>query len=232
MNRLFALILLTIPIANASAQAVDLRRKITVTGTAETQITPDIIYIGISLKEYFNGSKKAVEIDQLEKQLQEAVIKARIPKENLTVSNLSGWNDTWQKKKNPGFAVSKQYRLKVSDPAAFNLVMAALDPKSVENTTIDSYDHSRMAEYKKDLRLKALQAARQKAGDLSVVVNDTVGDALDIMEINNDEPPVRPMYANTVAMFHASRQAEGEPANIDFKTIRLTSQVRVVFELN
>ena len=58
------------------SQTVDLRRKIDVTGSAQAEITPDIIYVGISLKEYYNGNKKVTDIDELEKQLLEAVVKA------------------------------------------------------------------------------------------------------------------------------------------------------------
>ena len=53
MKRLFASVLIGLIALSgltASAQQVDLRKKITVTGTAETEVTPDIIYINISLK--------------------------------------------------------------------------------------------------------------------------------------------------------------------------------------
>jgi uncharacterized protein YggE len=56
---------------SAIAQQVDLRKKISVSGTAELEVTPDVIYISISLKEYLkdNNSKKRVDITELENQL-------------------------------------------------------------------------------------------------------------------------------------------------------------------
>ena len=52
MKKLIALALVAfLGLSSAMAQQVDLRRKINVSGTAETEVTPDIIYIGISLKE-------------------------------------------------------------------------------------------------------------------------------------------------------------------------------------
>ena len=117
MKRLFVIALLaltTLSTFNALAQQADLRRKITVTGTAETEVTPDIIYISISLKEYLKdgNSKKKVDITTLETQLFNAVQKAGIAKENLTINNLSSWSYQTEKRKNPDFLASKQYRNK------------------------------------------------------------------------------------------------------------------------
>lgn len=211
------------------SQTVDLRRKIDVTGSAQTEITPDIIYVGISLKEYYNGSKKVADIDDLEKQLLNAVVKAGIPKENLFINNVSGYNYTWEKKKNPNFAAAKQYRLKLTDPSKFNLIIAELDPKAIAYTNIESFEHSKIAEYRKDLKIKALQAAKEKATYLAETLGDKVGDALDIQEINNDENPGVPMYAN--AMIRYKSEDASAPADIDFKKIKLEYQVKVVFEL-
>ena len=93
------------------AQNADLRRKIEVTGIAEKEVTPDIINVTISLQEYMDGRKKTT-IDQLENQLESAVKLAGIAKEDFTISNVSAWNNTLQKKKNPDFLASKQYNIR------------------------------------------------------------------------------------------------------------------------
>lgn len=61
MKHLIALAFVALFSVSAMAQQVDLRKKITVSGTAEEEVTPDIIYISISLKEYLkdgNSKKK------------------------------------------------------------------------------------------------------------------------------------------------------------------------------
>ncbi|MFI5158435.1 MAG: SIMPL domain-containing protein, partial [Sphingobacteriales bacterium] len=112
MKKLFTLIALITLTYSCFAQNVDLRRKIEVSGTAEQEVTPDIIYVSISLQEYMNG-KTRVTINQLENQLETAVKEADIPKENFTINNISSWNINYQKKKSPDFLASKQYRLKL-----------------------------------------------------------------------------------------------------------------------
>jgi uncharacterized protein YggE len=85
------LIILTVFLAitcTAFAQNVDLRRKIEVTGTAEQEVTPDIINVSISLQEYMDGKTK-VTIDKLENQLESAVKEAGIAKEDFTINNIS-----------------------------------------------------------------------------------------------------------------------------------------------
>src|ERR1035437_4678983 len=105
MKKIFASALLSILTLVVFSQNIDTRRKIEVTGSAETEVTPDIIYFGISLKEYFKDSsnRNKVEIETLEQQLQSAVLNAGIPKENFTINNISSYNYTWEKKKNPDF---------------------------------------------------------------------------------------------------------------------------------
>src|SRR5271165_4688602 len=100
MKKIILLIALLVFEFGVFAQSVDLRRKIEVTGTAEQEITPDIINVSISLQEYMNGRNK-IAIDQLEGQLVDAVKKAGIAKEDFTIINVSAWNNEYQKKKNP-----------------------------------------------------------------------------------------------------------------------------------
>lgn len=227
MKKLIALALVAfLGLSSAMAQQVDLRRKISVSGTSETEVTPDIIYIGISLKEYLNGKKK-VDITELEKQLYAAVQKAGIAKENLTISNLSSWNYASEKKKNPDFLASKQYRLKVSDLNKFNLILESLDAKGIANTNIESYDYSKIETLKKELKVKALLAAKEKATYMVEALGDKLGSVIEIQDGgDNVMQPVYRNYAMKAEMADASSAPE-----IDFKKIKLNFTVNAVFEI-
>jgi uncharacterized protein YggE len=213
-------------LSTAMAQQVDLRRKINVSGTAETEVTPDIIYIGISLKEYLNGKKKT-DITELEKQLFAAVQKAGIAKENLTISNLSSWNYETEKKKNPDFLASKQYRLKVSDLNKFNAILEAIDAKGIANTNIESYDYSKIESLKKDLKIKALLAAKEKAAYMVEALGDKLGSVIEIQD--GGDNVIQPVYRN-FAMKAEMADAAGAP-EIDFKKIKLNFTVNAIFEI-
>lgn len=234
MKKLLTLAFATILSISAMAQQVDLRKKISVSGSAETEITPDIIYISISLKEYFkdNNSKKKVDITTLETQLYNAIQKAGLDKENLTINNLSSYSWATEKKKNPDFLASKQYRLKVSDLNKWNAIIAEVDAKGIAYTNIESYDYSKIETLKKELKIKALQAAKTKATYLVEALGDKLGNAIDIQEINNEAYP-QPMYrANVMMMKAESADAAGNSApEIDFKKIKLNYVMNVVFEI-
>ncbi|WP_421941353.1 SIMPL domain-containing protein [Pedobacter sp.] len=230
MKKLIAIALVAfLGLSTAQAQQADLRRKINVSGTAETEVTPDIIYIGISLKEYLkdNNSKKKVEITDLENQLFAAVQKAGISKENLTISNLSSWNYATEKKKNPDFLASKQYRLKVNDLNKFNEIIASIDPKGIANTNIESYDYSKIESLKKDLKIKALLAAKEKARYMVEALGDKLGSVIDIQD--GGDNAIQPVYRNYMMKAEMS-DAAGAP-EIDFKKIKLNFTVNAVFEI-
>lgn len=230
MKKLIAIALVAfLGLSTAQAQQADLRRKINVSGTAETEVTPDIIYIGISLKEYLkdNNSKKKVEITDLENQLFAAVQKAGISKENLTISNLSSWNYVTEKKKNPDFLASKQYRLKVNDLNKFNEIIASIDPKGIANTNIESYDYSKIESLKKDLKIKALLAAKEKARYMVEALGDKLGSVIDIQD--GGDNAIQPVYRNYMMKAEMS-DAAGAP-EIDFKKIKLNFTVNAVFEI-
>jgi uncharacterized protein YggE len=227
MKKIFLLITFFALSYSAFAQNVDLRRKIEVSGTAEQEVTPDIIYVSISLQEYMNG-KTRVTIDQLENQLETAVKEAGIPKENFTINNLSAWNNNYQKKKSPDFLASKQYSLKLSDLNKFDQILSAVDPKGIQSTNIDSYEYSKADQLKNQLKLKALLAARDKATYLLNGIGAKLGDPIDITEVDNSNYPQPRMFmAKTMSVGLTSTPA----SDIDFKTIKLSFQVNAVFEI-
>lgn len=230
MKKIILSIGLLMAVMSLSAQTADQRRKIEVNGTAETEVTPDIIYVGVSLKEYFDNKKK-VNIEDLERQLQAAVQKAGIAKENLTINNIMAYNDTWNRKKNPDFLASKQYRIKFSDLSKWNQILNAMDARGVQYSNIESYDYSKMESLKKDLKIQALKAARDKAIYLAESIGEKIGLALEINESGNEFYP-QPMYRANVMMKTDAMVGESAPdADIDFKKIKLNYQMRAVFEL-
>ncbi len=226
MKKLLPLLLLVFISAATFAQSVDLRRKIQVTGSAETEVTPDIIYFSISLKEYMNGKTK-VSISTLEQQLQKAVNAAGIAKADFTINNLSSYNYLPEKKKNADFLAAKQYRLKLHDLNKINQILDVVDDKGIQSTGIDGYDYSGIENLKNELKLKALKAAQSKATFLLSGIGEKLGGAIDIQEINN-EPMQQPVYRS---MMMKTATADATEPDIDFKKIKLNYQVQAVFEI-
>lgn len=226
MKKLFLIAVCAITSLYASAQSTDLRRKIEVTGVAEQEVTPDIINVRISLKEYMNGTTK-VTITQLEQQLEKVVLQAGIAKEDFTINSLSSWHYIIEKKENPDFLVSKQYGIKFHNLNKFNQILAKLDAKAIQSTYIDSYDYSKINELKNKLKLQALIAARDKAAFLVNGLGDTLGSVLNITENDNSGFPSSRMYAT----FKSNRADDTPESDIDVRKIKLSFQINAVFEI-
>ena len=227
MKKLFILAALITFSFGAFAQNVDLRRKIDVVGIAEQEVTPDIINVSISLKEYLNGKTK-VTIEQLEKQLEKAVSEAGIAKTDFTVNNINSYNYTIEKKKNPDFLASKQYGIRFTDLNKFNQIISKIDPKGIQSTNIDSYDYSKIDQIKNELKLKALLAAKAKATYLLNGLGEKLGPVLNISESDNSSFP---QPRNVMYMAKGAMAADVAESDIDFKKIKLSFQINATFEI-
>lgn len=205
-------------------------KKIEVNGSAEMEITPDEIYFNISLREYMKGKNK-VEISTLEKQLQKAVADAGISKADFTIENVYGNNfEILRKKKDPQeFMARKQYRLKLTKLDKINEILGAVDAEGIENTRIASYSSSKMEAYRKEVKIKALLAAKEKAEYMLTAIGSKMDGVIEIQEMNTDNyTDVRPMM---MANYKSAAGSEDASSDIDFKTIKIRAEVRAVFAI-
>lgn len=207
------------------------KKKIAVQGSAEMEVIPDEIYFTITLKEYEKDRRKT-SISQLEQQLAKAVRKQGIPEENFQVENIYGYNWNYRKKRSENFLASKSYRLKLEDLNKMNDLLAQLDEKGVQSVNVTNYTHSKIESFRKELKLKALVAAKEKASYLLTGIGEELGGVLEVSEVELG-PPVTYKTARTYSNLALEYdEAAGQPpVNIDFKTIKLRFTINAVFEI-
>ncbi|HNP19692.1 MAG TPA: SIMPL domain-containing protein [Fulvivirga sp.] len=202
------------------------KKRIEVKGTAEMEVVPDEIYLKIALKEYKNGSK-IVNLNTLEAGLVKAVSQIGLPKENLTVDNIYGYNWDWRKKKSDDFLATKSFKLKLTNVKMMNDLIEKLDAEGVNSMNIGEVSHSKIEEYKMELKIKALQNAKDKANALLTSIGEQMGGAIEIQEIdygNNNYQYAR----NTMSL---KAESDGYQSDLEYKTITLNAEVRAVFEI-
>ena len=207
-------------------------KKIEVYGQAEKEITPDEIYFSITLKEYQNDNKQKVAIEELERSLYKTVKDLGIKEEDFRIENVYGYNYDWYRKKKPQreeFLASKKYAIKFGDLNQVNELLSSLDAKGIQSTNVDRYSHSNIEQYRKDLKIKALRDAKEKAAYLLQGIDEQLGGILEVEEIDTggDTPPV--YYRQARAMASAD-MAESSP-EIDFQKIKLSFRMRAVFAI-
>ena len=242
MNRLAKVLLIsTLIFTNgfvSNAQQVimekPLVKKIEVTGSAEQEVLPDEIYVTVSLREYFKDkdNKSKVDIMVLEKQLQKAVEEAGIPKENFTIGTLNGNREWWGKKKPTTFLEGKSYILKVPNLYKIDGIISKVDEKGIAYTNIDRYEFSKIEQLRKDIKIKALQAAKDKAKYLLEGIGEQMGEALEIIEIDQSYSP-QPVYSNMMmrsAKMDASADVMSE-STIDVQKIKVRYEMKAAFRI-
>ena len=221
--------------ASAQTNTMENSRRVGTRGYAEKEVTPDIIYLSVSLKEYYQdgNTKKKVQIEQLEKQLFDAAMKNGVRKEDFTIQNIYSYN-TVDKKKTNEIMQSRQYRIKVTDLKKLNPMLEEVDPRGIQSTSINGYDHSQKREIEKELKTAAVKDARTNADILAAADGESVGKVLminDNSSLNwNDIAPQPRMYAMKSANA-VLEDGSAQGPELEVRPIKLTCNIDAVFEL-
>jgi uncharacterized protein YggE len=219
----------------SNAQNVNEPKHIAVTGSAEMEIIPDEIYFTIILQEYLNKDKVKVEMTVLEKELQNSVNAAGIAKENLQFENVYGQQWANKKKKPTDFFAKKTYVVKLIEPSKIDAIINKIDGEGINNVYISNYSHSKIEQFKKDLQIKALVSAKEKATYLLAAINEQVGPAKYISEKQNISiggfyMDAKEISNNEYRQFNTPLKDDGGSSNeISFKTITLRFEIDAQF---
>ena len=219
------------------AQSVDntiKQRTINVNGSAQMEITPDEIYVQIELREYNKKNGDKVDIESIRNQFLSVAKSMGIADTDVVVQGYSGWDGNYwwyqkNKKKNPDMKAGINYEVKVRSVDQMDQLVDKLDDEATQNFFISRVSHSNMDVLKKQLKIQAVKAAKEKATYLAEAIGEQVGQALIINDPNENNPYPQPMYYNK--MVTAEAAGNSAPMNVDFKKIKLQFDVNVVFEL-
>ena len=223
------LLVITLVSFGAFGQLTDSKsRTIEVKGSSEIEVTPDEIFVAITLKEYKKGSNK-VSLDQLEAGLVKSLRKLDIEEDKLRVQNVYGYNWNWRKKRSDDFLGTKTFVLEVSDLKKMNDLVEMLDPEGLNNMNVQSYSHSEIEKLRKEVKIGAMMAAKEKATYLLESVDEQLGKIMEVQEV--DYGYQSPMMHSNMALRESSFIANDYESDIDFKKIKLRAEMRVVFEI-
>lgn len=156
---------------------------IEVTGLAELKVVPDLIYLKIILKE--KDSKDKISLVELEKGMLESLKKLGVnTSEDLVVKDMSS-NYSYYVLNKDKIHMTKAYQLLVYDVKTVDKVFDKLKEIGISNISIEKLDNSKISEYKKQVKLNAISAAREKAEFLTDAIDQQIGRAIYIQEKEN-----------------------------------------------
>ena len=201
---------------------------IEVKGIAEMEIVPNEIYLNIHIDEKDTKNKESVEI--LEKQLFSALKKAGIKLEKqLSVSDF-GSNIKFHFMKKTNVIKSKNFELVIYDSKTLAKVFVELEKIKISNVDIVRVDHSEIEKFRKDVKIMAIKAGKEKASALCEAIGQTVGKAI---YINETSSHYKNKYANSSVQIRGmSSMAKMDVPNLDFQKIKLEYSVLLRFAIN
>ena len=200
-----------------------------VKGSADTLITPDEIFIKIVLSE--KDTKDKIPLEEQERKMVAAFASIGIDtQKDLVIEDMLS-NYKYYLLKNKDIIKSKEYELKVSNSATASNVFIRLEDLGISNASIDRVDHSAMESIRNEIRMKAVANAKTIALALTKPLNQTVGSALYIAEINYSSTAGRVRGLNAKVSKFWSDGEDKSPPIIEFQKIKLTLDVQVDFLL-
>jgi uncharacterized protein YggE len=222
---------------NSMAQDVKpVQKTISVSGSSETEVVPDEIYVQVDLREYNKKNGDKVDINTIKNNFLAACKNLGLSDKDVTIQSYQGNdNNYWwirkKKKENPDLKAGISYWIKVNRVDMLDALVDKMDDEATQNFFIAKASYSKMDELKKDLKIAAVKAAREKAIYLAEAIGEHVGEAITIndpMEINN---PPQPFYANSMLKAEVAEDQTAPPMDVDFKKIKMHYEVNVVFAL-
>lgn len=220
-------------------------KTITVNGSAEMEIIPDEIYVNITLKEYQKRGGEKKDIETIKKQFLESCEFAGIADSVISIYSYAGYNSYyWQRKrkKDANLSASITYQVKFKSSNMMDALVDKLDDDATQSFLIVSTSHSKITEFRKQLKIQAIKAAKDKASYLAESIGEKPGMAISISEPNEIN-----LYNNSVANenirirgissygYFQKDSLEGinndNVQEVDFKKMKLRYEVTVVFAL-
>ncbi len=224
-------ILIVVALFTAFIYGVNAQQKeeqkpyIEVTGSAELKVVPDEIYLSILLNEKDVKDRRSVA--SLEKDLVAVLRNLHIPVENLSIS---GANSKLEKAFWTGKRIyaRKNYILKLTSANDIGQVLRDLEAKGISNVNLSHVDNSQMEKYRKEVKIKAMKAAKEKADYLLNAIGEKTGKPLLIQERNYRSS----YYANApMAMRMRSKSNGVRDYSLDFQEMVLTYEIFARFEI-
>jgi uncharacterized protein len=226
-------LLTTYFVGNAQTKNFIDQPYIEVTGSADSLVTPNQIFIKIVISE--RDSKNKVSVEESETKMIAALKELNINTESdLTTSDMLSTYRFYILKQKDIFK-TKEYILKVSSAATASKVFLQLEDLGISNVSIDRVDHTDLESIKNICRTKAIINAKEKALAFANPISQTVGNAIQITdnETNLDNQLQGRLSGLVVTAYGVDKlkEAKYEPPKIEFEKIKVKTSVSVKFIL-
>ncbi len=215
---------------------------IEVVGSAEMEVEPDEIHLEVTVAEYsytktqkIGADKKiSVSINQAETTLMDILKKQGVKKEQIFLKSTLGgfYYPDWNGYKDYDVTMQKKYQIVFTGFEQLDKTLKALPSadEGITNIIITSTKNKNIEQYRKQVKIQAMKAAKEKAQYLLESIGSTVGKPVSIIEIDIDGGYM-PMYRSNVVMMDKASAAGSYEPDAQMQKIQLKYQIRAQFEI-
>lgn len=204
---------------------------IEIMGTAETEVVPDEIYVSITLQER-SESREKLTIAKQEEQLKQSLKELGIDLSLLTLNSADADYRRYKAIKTD-VIISKSYVLKLSTAEQLSRVYEKLDKINVLDAYVMRVSHSKIQQFQKETRIKAIKAGKEKVDYLLEAIGQKAGTPIYITEQNANA--YQPMYRNLAVQSVQNAQyavpGTEDEYDISFRKIKVTCTVLLKYEI-
>ncbi|MGG7550660.1 SIMPL domain-containing protein [Chryseobacterium arthrosphaerae] len=199
------------------------KNAIEVTGVAEMEIEPDEIIFSIGIK-----ADNKNDLADNEKKLFETLKSAGVKNEDIKFKSM------YQNIYSKTAKFTKNYQFKAGTKANIAKIFEDLNQKWVSSLNIAEVKNTKIADFRKAVKINALKAAKEKADYLLESMGKKTGNAIEIVEIEDYTSDTVLPVAYKSRMANVQMEAADAPVDYSFdniENIKLRYSIKTRYEI-
>lgn len=169
---------------NAQNEPIALNRTIEVTGSAEMQVEPDVVKLDIVIAEDYHKNKKEEFLKILKNN--------GVTKDKIAFQ--SQFENNWWYYYNYRNHTEIKYTVTIDSTVNAMQLMKDLQETWVKRINIVEKTNTKLQDYRREVKIAAIKAAREKAEYMLVALGEELGGVITIEEVNTDQNTTTPNY--------------------------------------
>ncbi len=231
MKKLILIFLTFIGLTTAGAQTKNFidQPYIETNAKVDTSVTPDKIWLSITITE--KDTKGKISVEKQENQMAKVLESLGVDiKKQLKLTDLSS-NFKKYFLRSRDVLKSKSYSLVVYDALTAGKVIQGLEKKEIANVELEKVEYSDLKDLKLKLKSKAVLQAKKNAEAMVKPLGQKVGSAIYISDGSTYSINYAKGRSRMQVSYAAAPVPDEQPIAVDFEKIKVVSQVSVKFKL-
>lgn len=231
IGKTLALMLIILAMPTTVSAQESMQPYIDAQSKVEREVTPDELYLSITIKESDYKGKKTLE--EMQKLMIKVLRENNIDIEESLSLNFMGSNVSYRifsKRVTP--KSEAKYILKLSDAATMQNIIYKLESIEISNIELVETKYSKAEQLNIELGIEAMKKAQEQARAFAGAIGQEIGKAITISSWTSHSSPQPRLYKSRAVMSEeVSNDSAGSEPSISVSKLTFTVNVNVRFQL-